>query len=226
MSTLGRCLRNLGITAGFLLSVSIATTPSSATPITFNFTGDVTKVQGLANPPFSVSTGTMSGFMTVDTTNNGTSGHYNISNFSVNIEGQIYTRVGPPSFFGVEIVNGTPGPDQFKVSVIDPIGPSFVVNPGLTLVASEFKIDLKTDDSTSAFGSVALPPTIPSISSFANTNQWSLAFHGDEGHKVSGTITALTAVPLPASLLLFGAGLVALIGLGAGNWRKWNSGFA
>jgi heme A synthase len=37
---------------------------------------------------------------------------------------------------------------------------------------------------------------------------------------VSGVLTALTAVPLPAAVILFGAGLVALVGLGAGSWRQ------
>ena len=33
-------------------------------------------------------------------------------------------------------------------------------------------------------------------------------------------MTSLTAVPLPAGVVLFGVGLVALIGLGAGGLRN------
>jgi hypothetical protein len=36
----------------------------------------------------------------------------------------------------------------------------------------------------------------------------------------------IAAVPLPPAAVLFGAGLVALVGLGAGNWKKWNRGLA
>ena len=35
-----------------------------------------------------------------------------------------------------------------------------------------------------------------------------------------GSISALTAVPLPAAVLLFGAGLISLVGLGAGGLRN------
>src|SRR5215475_11137892 len=82
----------LAVGGSMLLWGSIAATPASAATIVYHFTGDVTKVQGLANPPFSVSTGTMAGDMTVNSTNNGTTGHYNILNFRVTVQGQTYTH--------------------------------------------------------------------------------------------------------------------------------------
>jgi len=36
----------------------------------------------------------------------------------------------------------------------------------------------------------------------------------------------VTAVLLPATVILFGAGLVALVGLGAGSWRLKKNSFA
>ncbi len=74
------------------------------------------------------------------------------------------------------------------------------------------------DPTGSAFSSNAqLPMEPPSLNSF-NTNRWRLSF-GNNGF-VHGSITALQAVPLPASVLLFGGGLIALIGLGAGRLRQ------
>jgi len=37
---------------------------------------------------------------------------------------------------------------------------------------------------------------------------------------VRGELTSLTAVSLPAAVILFGAGLMALVDLGAGSCRK------
>lgn len=68
------------------------------------------------------------------------------------------------------------------------------------------------------FDADALPSAPPSLSSF-RSNQWRLFFSGAGNPTVRGPLTSLTAVPLPAAVILFGAGLVALAGLGAGSWR-------
>ena len=80
-----------------------------------------------------------------------------------------------------------------------------------------FEFDLTGN--SSAFGSTALPTTPPSLSSFA-TKTFRVIFAGGVHSIVQGTLTSLTAVPLPATVILFGAGLVALAGLGAGSWRQ------
>ncbi|MDH4344368.1 MAG: hypothetical protein OEV71_14845, partial [Nitrospira sp.] len=66
----------------------------------------------------------------------------------------------------------------------------------------------------------ALPMSAPSLSSLA-FNEFRLAF-GPDGVAggVSGVVTSLTAVPLPAAVLLFSAGLISLVGLGAGGLRN------
>jgi len=79
-----------------------------------------------------------------------------------------------------------------------------------------------TDPSGGVFSNDHLPTTPPSLSSFA-TNSWRILFEDPSTHqaRLIGTITTLTAaVPLPAAVILFGAGLVALVGLGAGSWRQ------
>ena len=70
------------------------------------------------------------------------------------------------------------------------------------------------------FGNDSLPTTPPDISAFAR-NSWRLVFTDGSGRaRIQGSLSTLTAVPLPAAAVLFGAGLVALIGLGAGSWRQ------
>src|SRR5262245_16195015 len=98
------CVLTLAVAGSLLLGAGIAVTPATAATITFKFTGDVGDVQQNLKPLFSknASSTAMSGSMTVDTTNNGTSGHYNVSNFTVNIEDHDYKNAGP--FFGVTIL--------------------------------------------------------------------------------------------------------------------------
>ncbi len=80
------------------------------------------------------------------------------------------------------------------------------------LAPSLFSINL-ADETGTAFSSVTLPGTqAPSLSAF-NVNRWTLAF--SNGKTLVGSLDTLKAVPLPATVLLFGAGLIGLVGLGA-----------
>jgi hypothetical protein len=217
--------RTLGVAAGLLLSGSLVAVPAMAATITYNFSGNVTGVGSLLSPPpppFSTSAGpssAMSGSMTVNTTDTasgGVNGSYSIQSFNVTIGS--YTAVLGPSGV-VNIRNGSgggPGADRFEVTVNSPTG-----NNVNFLVPRLFEIGLRGP--SSLLGSDALPSSVPSVSSFNNQNQFRLVFGptGGAGQRtVSGVLSSLTAVPLPASVILFGVGLVALIGLGAGGLRN------
>ena len=77
---------------------------------------------------------------------------------------------------------------------------------------SLFSLNL-ADETGTAFSSVDLPgKPAPNLSSF-NVNQWKLVF--SNGAQLVGSLDSLKAVPLPATALLFGAGLIGLVGLGA-----------
>ncbi len=77
---------------------------------------------------------------------------------------------------------------------------------------SLFSLNL-ADETGTAFSSVALPGNpAPSLNSF-NVNRWTLVF--SNGASLVGSLDSLKAVPLPATALLFGAGLIGLVGLGA-----------
>ena len=81
--------------------------------------------------------------------------------------------------------------------------------------------DIRLLDGTATAFNSQYPTTVPSLSSFASTNLWRLVFTPGGG-VVQGKLTSftLTAVPLPAAVILFGAGLISLVGLGAGGLRN------
>jgi hypothetical protein len=214
---------------GGLLLGGLPANPAMAATFLYSFTGLVDKVQGQLNPPFFVNGSNppaMSGTMTVespDLDSGARFGEYTITSFNLHIDN---SNIGgynatKGTFNQLEIRDGTPGQDQLNVAVISPNG-----LPVGARVPSLFDIKLHSSD-TNTFASDALPTTAPSIGSFDLKNKWRLVFEPG-GKAVSGFISAMsiTAVPLPAAVILFGAGLVALIGLGAGTWRKRNKSLA
>jgi hypothetical protein len=212
-----RYLRVLGM-AGLLLSVGVLSGPAMGAEITYNFTGDVTRVSPLLSSQFETSQ-TMSGFITIvnqtDLNPNTNRGLYDLQNFQVTI-GDYTATMG--SSGAVEIRNGSgggAGADRFNALVNSPDGTN-VNFLGLRL------FDVQLRGPNDIFTSDALPNSAPSLSSFTNRNQFRLIF-GPEGagRAVTGVLTSLTAVPLPAGVILFGVGLVALIGLGAGGLRNF-----
>jgi hypothetical protein len=203
----------LGFTASMLLWASIAVTPATAAIIQYSFTGTVDKVNSQLSSTFNTSQ-LMSGLMTVNTSDTNvlttTIGNYAITPFSLNIGG--YTATMGTSG-QVEIRNGLPGLDGFNVTVNAPNG----LNVNF-LGPSIFEIQLRGP--ASVFSNDALPTTPPSVSAFSNFNQWRLVFGPGLGRAVSGIVTNLTVVPLPTAVILFGAGLISLVGLGAGGLRN------
>jgi hypothetical protein len=154
--------------------------------------------------------------MSVNTTDtnilNANLGGYTITNFTLTI-GSYTATMGTSGT--LEIRNGPPGTDQFNVTMNAPNGPA--VN---SLAPRLFEIQLRGPNSI--FTSDTLPPSSPTIASFTNQNLWRLVF-GAGNRAVSGvitTVTAMTAVPVPSTAVLFGGALVALVSFGAGNWKQ------
>ena len=220
----------LAFTASMLLSTSIAITPATAAPVTFAFTGVVNNVA----PGLFTSGGNfngsqkLSGFYTfndatLDSNPSGRIGRYNDTITALTV--QLGPASGPPSYTAtlgpetpgnnnfIQIRNQPSGVDGYEVRA--PVtGPS--VNGFSPLY---FRIEL-IDPSHTVFSNDSLPTTPPSLSSFA-TNTWRLVFTDGNGNaRIQGSLTSATLVPLPAAVILFGAGLVALVGLGAGSWRQ------
>lgn len=231
------------IVVGLILWGVFELTPAMAATITYNFSGTVNHVGTslLSPPPPSPPFGTsgpssaMSGSITVntltpDTDPSGVFGNYSIHSFQVTIgsytatydsgsSGQIVIRNGSGS--GVQA-------DRFIGTANFPNGAAI----GL-LAPRLFKIDLRGDKDVfpnDVSPVDKLPGTSdfpPSISDFNNKNEWRLVFGPGSGdgnlngqRVVSGIVHSIAAVPLPAAVILFGVGLVALIGLGAGGLRN------
>ena len=83
----------------------------------------------------------------------------------------------------------------------------------------DFRLDLEDEDGLAISGTGLQNP--PSLGDLTST-QWRLVFEDAGGRTVrlQGVLNSLTAVPLPAAVLLFGAGLISLVGLGAGGLRN------
>jgi hypothetical protein len=84
---------------------------------------------------------------------------------------------------------------------------------------TEFRLDLEDEDGIAISGTgLQNPPSLGNLSS----TQWRLVFENSNGRAVrlQGVLNSLTVVPLPAAVLLFGAGLISLVGLGAGGLRN------
>ncbi|HXT67646.1 MAG TPA: hypothetical protein VN657_12715 [Nitrospiraceae bacterium] len=83
-----------------------------------------------------------------------------------------------------------------------------------------FLFDIQLDKEGGVFNNTDLLNP-PSISSLTGT-RWRLIFENAGGNlvRVQGALNSLTTVPLPAAVILFGAGLISLVGLGAGGLRN------
>ncbi len=214
-----RALRTMiGLGAGLLCAVLLAPDRGQAASISFNFSGSVGDVfggvftpQGFGADGFTTALPLSGGasFNTLATDVNAASnvGRYNntIQDFSVSV-GTYFASFAPGNSF-IRVTNSAPGAgnDIYELRVNGLFGSA--VN-GFT--PSSFLLEL-TDPSGTAFSSDALPTSAPSLSSFARS-EFRLLF-GSASTRVQGALTSL--VPLPAAVWLFGAGLVALVGLGS-----------
>ncbi len=206
---------------GIILCVLLSGNLVEAGSIQFSFTGIVTGSNGGMFPPFAIGQQMFGSFAVTGPLNASTDSNpslnvarYNdrITNLSVTIGASTpYVATFGPTDNHITIRN-LPALDSAHL-VANTLISGDAVN-GFT--PTRFKIDL-VDGTAAAFDS-QYPTTVPGLGSFLTTNRWRLEF--GSGHRVQGALTALTAVPLPAAVILFGVGIVALAGLGAGSWRQ------
>jgi len=215
----------LAATASMLLGTSIVVTPATASELTFNFVGVVLLRDASLASTFTAPL-PMSGFIKyLDTTTDSnpgdaTIGQYNnaITGGGININGGAYVvnlLPGPSAnnFITIENQANSPGNQdsyQMRVSTDNtPTAGAFVPN--------YFQVDLLHLPST-FLDDTLQPPTLGGINS---VNTFRMSFlNGSTIAELSGKITNASVVPLPPAVILFGAGLVALIGLGARNWQR------
>ncbi|MFZ3014366.1 MAG: hypothetical protein WA045_11735 [Nitrospira sp.] len=203
--------KGLALPAIALSSFLLVAGPSEASLVSFSFSGSIGEVGGVLFP--TVGTGAMSGNITFDTGTApavpGTGLYLNpITGLNLNIGGHMFSYAAGAN--GMFVLNSPSGDSLTAISTVT----GGAIN-GVLPTSFQFSL---SDPSGNAFGNESLPTTPPSLSAFAR-NQWRLDF-GGTGNYIIGSLAQLTAVPLPAAVLLFGAGLISLVGLGAGGLRN------
>lgn len=224
--TRSRMLLGLGLIMSGVLSLSVTLAPAIAAPVTFQFSGQLTSLigGGLTAAGFSVGQSFVGSYTFESTSSNV---------YDANPNKAIYNALTSlTATIGSYTVTLVPDPDLREIQIHNNLGSSisrrdaYIVGSRVTgavvngLSPVDFFIDL-IDPSHTAFDSDALPSSPPNLSSFA-TKRASFGFFSGapENSLLHGEIHSLTAVPVPAAVLLFGTGLTALIGLGAGSWRR------
>ena len=209
----------------------MAVTPATAAPVTFSFTGSVGNVTGPVGNLFpTLGTGAMNGTITFSlppAPPNIPGAYFSpspITGLTLTIPSGLgtYTAIqntNPTSAVG--IFNNSPGDGFVATSSMSQVNNS-PIGAGNALPFNFYMEFL--DSSGNVFSnqdlvtSLNIMTTPPGLGSF-NSNLWRLEF--TDGNRVTGSFSSFTApVPLPPAVILFGAGIVALIGLGARNWRR------
>jgi len=197
----------------FLLPVGAA----HAALVSYTFTGNVSNVNGALLPTVNL-TSAVSGSFQFDNATTGTMtpqlGNYPgaVTGLTLSIGG--YTASYVPGANSITLFNNdvTFG-DRWRL-ITDASGAA--IN-GYTPIRFDLQLDHETGG---AFSSTNLQNP-PSLASLTGT-RWRLIFENADGNlvRIQGALSSLTAVPLPAAVLLFGAGLISLVGLGAGGFRN------
>lgn len=213
-------VKGLFLPAIALCSLLLSGNAAHATLVTYSFEGAVSEVTGGLFP--TLNTGqTMTGNITFDPGSApvfpGTGIYLNSPITGLNLHIGTFNAALASGLNGIILTNSAPGG-------IDNITTFASISGNMINLTSPTGFDVSlTDPSGNVLSGVNLgswvdgPTAPPSLSSFAS-NKWRLTF-GD-GNVVLGSLTQLTAVPLPAAVLLFGAGLISLVGLGAGGLRN------
>jgi hypothetical protein len=196
-----------------LCSLLTVAGPSEASLVTFSFDGSISEVNGALFP--TLGTGSMAGTVTFDSATApvpGTGIYLNsITALNLNVNGRPFSYA--PGANGIVVLNSPPMGGSDSVTAFSSVT-GMAING---VIPTSFQVSL-TDPSGGVISDLSLATTPPSLNSFAR-NQWRLNFSG-VGNYVVGSLAHLTAVPLPAAMILFGAGLISLVGLGAGGLRN------
>lgn len=200
-----------------LCSLVFPLSSAQAALVTYSFTGGVSNISGALLSPSMNLTSPVSGSFQFDNATGGSGGVYPaVTGFTVTIGG--YTS----SF--------TPGANAVTISQNIGLGSGLIGDRwGMVSAATGLQVngfapssfDLRLDrEGGGLFANTNLqnPPGLDALTA----TRWRLVFEDSDGNLVNvrGALTSLTAVPLPAAVLLFGAGLISLVGLGAGGLRN------
>ena len=208
-----------------LCSLLLSGNAAHAALVNYSFTGGVSTISGalLSSPmnPSPLSLGLpVNGSFQYDNATGGLGGNYPGAVTAMTVSIGSYTSsfaLGANAvtiYQNTSLGSGLMG-DRWKL-VTGAMGLPVTVN-GYTPLSFDLQLDR---ESGGLFTTTDLQNP-PSLSSLTAT-RWRLMFENSDGNVVTirGALNSLTAVPLPAAVILFGAGLISLVGLGAGGLRN------
>lgn len=212
----------LALTASLLFWAGVAGTPAMAASGAFSFSGLIggdSSLQAGLSFPGSVNVDYTLDFDSPTVTTIGSNtGSYDgaIRNLEVKIGGYTASLVpnSGSNFIEIQQIPNPSGFDHFLMKA-NIAGNSVTTGDGIFHPLTLY-IDFTRPPG--AFGNSLTPPTLGSIVGVAN---YHVVFERGNGilKELNGSGN-IAAVPLPPAVILFGAGLVALIGLGARNWQR------
>jgi hypothetical protein len=213
-------MKGLFLSAIALCSILLSGNAAQAAFVNYSFTGGVSSISGaLLSPSMNLTSSVMGSFQ-FDNTTGGVGGNYPgaVKAMTVTIGG--YTSSFSPGANTVTISQNTSlGGGLFgdRWKLVTAAGSSLPPVNGYTPLSFDLQMDR---EGGGLFSNTNLqnPPSLDSLTA----TRWRLIFENADGNLVTvrGAIHSLTAVPLPAAVILFGAGLISLVGLGAGGLRN------
>jgi hypothetical protein len=213
--------KGLFLPAVALCSLLFTGNAAHAALVTYSFTGGVSTISGALLSPTMNLTSPVTGAFQFDNATGGGGGNYPgaVTAMTVAIGG--YT-----SSFAL-------GANTVTISQNTSLGGGLMgdrwklVTAAMGLPSNGYtplSFDLQLDREGGGLFSNTNLQNPPSLSSLTAT-RWRIMFENSDGNVVTvrGVLNNLTAVPLPAAVILFGAGLISLVGLGAGGLRNLRS---
>jgi hypothetical protein len=204
--------------AAAVCSLLVSFTAAQAAPVMYSFNGTISNISGALLSPTMNLTSSVSGSFQFDNATAGTSGPH-VGNFPGAVTGLMvkvgdYTASYTLGANAITLFDNVGFGDRWRLAT-DVTGG--VLPSGYS--ASRFDLQLDHDAGGAFTGTNLQDP--PSLASLTGT-RWRLTFSDITGNEVNvrGAINQLTAVPLPAAVILFGAGFISLVGLGAGGLRN------
>jgi hypothetical protein len=219
MQLMKRCFsRGVILPVAAVCALLVPITAAQAALVNYSFNGNISNISGaLLSPTMNLTSSVSGSFQFENTTGGTTSPHVGnfpgaVTGLVVNIGG--YTASYTAGANAVTLFDNVGFGDRWRLAT-DVTGG--VLPNGYSAVRFDLQLD---HDTGGAFTGTNLQDP-PSLASLTGT-RWRVIFEDATGNTVNvrGAIGQLTAVPLPAAAVLFGIGLISLVGLGAGGLRN------
>jgi hypothetical protein len=206
--------RGFILPAAAVCALLVPCTAAQAALVQYAFTGTVGGANGALRSELPVGSSITGDFSFENTTPSTGTGRYvgALQSFSLNIGGYSVS-LDPSGDLNLVRITNNPSGDLWRLR-------TSVTGDGIGQYSpTEFRLDLEDEDGLAITGTALQNP--PSLGDLTSTH-WRVVFEDAGGKmvRVQGVLNSLTAVPLPAAAVLFGIGLISLVGLGAGGLRN------